>query len=872
MDRKALVLVVDDDRSARLIMKKALARTAFTVIEAENGLQALNAFEKHQPDLVLLDVNMPELDGFEACRRIRANPKSTTVPVMVITSKDDSNDIRKAYDAGATDFMPKPINSLILRERVSYMLRASDTARKLYQSQELLAKAQALACLGSFSYDPHGPDINFLSETFRTIFNLPDRSDTVTWAALWQTIHSGDRTILKHKLQRLQTEGIRFRQDIRLVGSDQGHRHAMLQMDSEVDSSGKVVRIIGFVQDITDRKLSELLERDKNQILQRIARKEPLAKIFREITEILERQRPHGFAAICQVEGGRIQKMLSASLPAKCCQSMAGIILSAKNGSCSAAAHLGRPVVVENTATSTFWEMSREVALAHGVASSASVPIISAAGQVLGTIALMHRHNYKATPADIELMENLANLAALAGEQHHLSEQLYYQARHDHLTGLSNRATLNDRLSQALKQSARSKTLGAYLLIDLDNFKNINDSHGHHTGDRLLKEVAKRLHQCVREGDVLSRMGGDEFVVVLTNLQKKKDAVRAASRILKSLNSNFMIESFKGFLEASIGISFFPENGIDGDALHKNADIAMYTAKNQGGNRFQFFDSKMHEAVVERLQIENELRKALERNEFELHYQPQLDLISKELLSMEALIRWNHPERGQIAPCRFIPVAEESRLIIPIGRWVLREACRQNREWQENGFPPVRVAVNVSAIQFMETDLVESVREALEETGLDPQWLELEITETAIVKDLEKACTDLQNIKNLGATTILDDFGSGHSSITYLDHMPLDGLKVDRHFIDGMSVIDALDNSRSSCFIKAFASLARDLQLNLVAEGIETEHQKEALKTLGYTIGQGFLFSAPLSAMDASVFLGEYTGEEMMQQTRPFVT
>ena len=862
MDEKALVLVVDDDHGARLIMKKALAQSGLTVMEAENGQQALNVFEKHQPDLVLLDVKMPEMDGFEACRRIRANPKSTTVPVMVITSKDDSNDIRKAYDAGATDFMPKPINSLILRERVSYMLRASDTACKLYQSQELLAKAQALACLGSFSYDPHGQGIHFLSETFRTIFNLPDRSDTVTWAALWQTIHSGDRTILKHKLQRLQTEGIRFRQDIRLVGSDQGHRHAMLQMDSEVDSSGKVVRIIGFVQDITDRKLSELLEKDKNQVMQQIARKEPLAKIFREITEILERQRPHGFSAICQVEKGRIQKMLSASLPPEFCQSMAGLTLSEKNGSCAATAHLGRPVVAENTGTSTFWEKIREAALVHQVASSASVPIISATGQVLGTIALMHRYNYKATPEDLELMESLANLAALAAEQSQLSEQLYYQARHDHLTGLSNRATLKDQLSQTLKQSVRSKTLGAYLLIDLDNFKFVNDTYGHHTGDRLLQEVAKRLQHCVREGDVLSRMGGDEFVVVLPNLKHKEDAVRAASRMLESLNSPFIVGSYKGIVEASIGISLFSQDGMDGDTLHKNADIAMYTAKNQGGNRFQFFDSKMHEAVVERLQIENELRKALERNEFELHYQPQLNMTSKELLSMEALIRWNHPEHGQIAPCRFIPVAEESRLIIPIGRWVLREACRQNREWQEKGFPPVRVAVNVSAVQFMETDFVDSIREALEETGLDPRWLELEVTETAIVKDLEKACTDLQNIKNLGVTTILDDFGAGHSSITYLDQMPLDGLKVDRHFVEGMNVVGTSHKSRSSYFIKAFSGLARDLQLNLVAEGIETEHQKEALKALDYTIGQGFLFSVPLSAMDASVFLDAYKSQD----------
>ncbi len=327
MERK--ILIVDDDRSARLILKKALAQTGFTVIEAENGHTATNVFEKHQPDLVLLDVSMPEMDGFEACRRIRANPKGATVPVMIITSTDGSDDIRKAYDAGATDFMSKPISSLIVKERVSYMLRASDTTRQLYQSQDVLAKAQALACMGSFSYDPHGTDIH-VSETFRTIFRLSDRSHAVTWDFLWQKIHSGDRTTLKHKLQKLHTEGISFRQDIRLVGSEQTDRYAMLQMDAEMDSGGNVARIIGIVQDITERKLSELLESDKNQIMQRIARKESLTKILHEITKLLERQRPHSMAAICQVDEGRIQTIYSPSLPPAFCQSLEGKVLSAK--------------------------------------------------------------------------------------------------------------------------------------------------------------------------------------------------------------------------------------------------------------------------------------------------------------------------------------------------------------------------------------------------------------------------------------------------------------------------------------------------------------------------------------------------------------
>ncbi len=854
MGKKIFILVVDDDPGARLLMKKTLEQTGFTVIEAENGRKAVAAFETLRPDLVLLDVNMPEMNGFEVCRRLRENSGGAAVPVMIITSADASEDIRRAYDAGATDFMSKPISSLILKERVSFMLRACATSRQLYQSKELLAKAQAVACMGSFFYEPNGSSIH-VSDTFRTIFRLADASEAVTWHLLWRKIHSDDRAALAHKLQKLQISGDRFQQDVRLVDPDQGDRFATLQIEAETDNKGKAARFIGIVQDITERKLSELLERDKNQVMQAIVKKESLTKIFLAITKLLERQRPYSRAAICQVGEGRIQTMLSTSLPAQFCKSMTGRALSTGNGTCAAAAHLEKPVASENTASSTFWKRSRDAVSAHGILSSVSVPIISGGGQVLGTVALMHHHIYKAAPADFDLMKNVANLAALAAEQHHLSEQLNYQARHDYLTGLANRATLAHWLSQTLKQSARNPSLGAYLLIDIDRFKHINDSHGHYAGDRLLQEVSKRLQQCVREGDVLSRVGGDEFVLVLSRLKHKQDAVRAAARILESFHSPFMIESFKGNIEASIGISLFPQDGMEGDVLHKNADVAMYIAKNQGGNRFQFFDSKMHEGVVHRLQIENELRKALERNEFELHYQPQLDLTSKKLMVMEALIRWNHPEHGQVAPAQFIPVAEESRLIIPIGRWALREACRQNVEWQKKGLPPVRVAVNVSAVQFTETNFVESIRETLEETGLDPKWLEVEITETVVMKDLKKARRDLQRIKKMGVTTTLDDFGSGHSSITYLDQMPLDGIKIDKHFIGSINIVNALEKCKSHNFVKAFANLAQDLQINLVAEGIETEHQREILKTLGYRIGQGFLFSAPLPAADAGNFL-----------------
>jgi len=597
------------------------------------------------------------------------------------------------------------------------------------------------------------------------------------------------------------------------------------------------------------------LETDQNQVMQRIARKEPLQEILLDAARILQRQRPLSLPAICRVEDDQIQAVVSPALPDPFCQSMVGTLLSTDNGTCAAAAYLGQPATADDVAVNAFWKNRREEALAHGLYSSASVPIFSGTGQILGTVTMMRRDPHHTSNADIALMERIANLVALAMEQNLLSQQLVFQAQHDPLTGLVNRGTLIHWMNQTLKKAARTPTSGAYMLIDLDRFKHINDSLGHHVGDLLLQEVAGRLRQCVRESDVLSRVGGDEFVLVLSEVDHEDDVARAARRVLQSFHSPFAIEGHKFPIEASIGIALFPKDAADGTALYKNADIAMYVAKNEGGNRFHFFDSKMHEAVVQRLQIENDLRKALERNEFELHYQPQLDLSSNKLLVMEALIRWNHPERGRIAPARFISVAEESRLIIPIGKWVLKQACRQNKAWQQQGFPPVRVAVNVSAVQFTETDFARTVQEALAETGLDPYWLEVEITETVVLKNMEKVCENLEKLQEVGVTTTLDDFGTGYSSISYLTQMHLDGIKIDQSFIRDLEILPTLNEPRNTHFIKAFATLAQNLHLHLVAEGVETREQRQLLTKMGYTIGQGFLFSAPLPANEASVFL-----------------
>jgi diguanylate cyclase (GGDEF)-like protein len=854
MEKPPLILIADDDRSTRLVLKNAMEQNGYEVVEAVDGSEAVAAFDARRPDLVLLDVIMPGMDGFAACRTLRDRPGGLAVPIVIITAANDMDAIRDAYNAGATDFIPKPISRIILKERARYMLRASQTAAQLQRSQELLARAQSLARLGSFFYVPGSAELQ-TSEEFRRILELDTGARGVTWEDFWNRIHPDDQKALSPLFEQARTVGAHFQQDIRILSESAGERYAMLQVNAETDCDGRIARLAGIIQDITDRKLSELLESSQNLILQRIARQEPLERIFAETALLVERQCLQGAGVICEVSDGRIQNVVAPSLAPEYRQALIGTPLSAEGGTCAAAAYLGEAAVAENIENSVFWKEQIPLARAHGFRSSASVPIFSASGRILGTVGVMRRQLYHSSNAEIELMERMANLAALAIEQQHLRELLTYQAQHDSLTGLINRGALRHWLSQRLKQLSRSTTQGAYLLIDLDRFKQINDSLGHPVGDTLLQAVAHRLQSCLRETDLLSRVGGDEFVLFMPEIHDQGDPVRAAYRILEAFHEDFVIDDHRLHVEASIGITFFPQDATDADALHRNADIAMYVAKNQGGNRFQIFDSKMQEALVQRLRMENDLRKALERGEFELYYQPQLDLYSNRVVVLEALIRWNHPEGGRIPAERFIHVAEESRLIIPIGRWVLEEACRQNLQWQKEGLPPVRVAVNVSTVQFSEPNFAETVRDTLERIGLSPRWLEVEITETVLLNDIERALANLKRLKELGITTTLDDFGTGYSSITYLREMPLDGIKIDKSFIRDMETAPVSEQCRNTNFIKAFSTLARNLNLQLVAEGIETEDQSNALKALGYTIGQGFLFSLPLSGVETGALL-----------------
>ncbi|WP_319242143.1 EAL domain-containing protein [uncultured Propionivibrio sp.] len=423
-------------------------------------------------------------------------------------------------------------------------------------------------------------------------------------------------------------------------------------------------------------------------------------------------------------------------------------------------------------------------------------------------------------------------------------------AHHDPLTGLPNRVLLRDRVEQAMAQASRLQSRVALMFLDLDRFKTINDSLGHPVGDELLKEAVNRLKRCVRDSDTISRQGGDEFMIVLNDVRDGDAVARVAEHIQQQMREPVDIEGHRLSTSFSIGVSIFPDDGQDFDTLLKKADTAMYHAKEAGRNGHRFFTEQMNRRVVEHLTMETQLRRALENGEFILHYQPQMDLNEGTIVGVEALIRWNSREHGLVSPARFIPVAEESGLIVPIGAWVLREACRQAREWQLAGIDPFVMAVNLSAVQFRHHDLINSVINALVLSDLDSQWLELELTESILIQDAEATLEAIRRLKSLGIKLSVDDFGTGYSSLTYLKRFSVDKLKIDQSFVR-----DLARDPEDAAIVRAIIQMAHSLRLRTIAEGVETEELASLLRVFHCDEIQGFWLARPMPAREMEDFL-----------------
>jgi diguanylate cyclase (GGDEF)-like protein/PAS domain S-box-containing protein len=706
---QALILIVDDDASARRMMQKVLLREGFAVAEAEDGEQALSVFDELRPDAVLLDVEMPVMDGFIACRKLRERRDAEHIPVLMVTGLEDMSSVNRAYDEGATDFIAKPINWPSLGHRVRYMLRASKTVAELaYTVRELdknrarLTKAQDIAHLGSWEIDTETQEMSWSEEIYR-VLGVERQAVTPSIETFLAMVHADEREQIRYWFSLPLRAGETNTVSHRIVRPDGIQRTVQQHVEANGDEDGKVTEIYGTLQDVTELRESE----------------------------------------------DRIRQL----------------------------------------------------------------------------------------------------------------------AYFDTLTGLPNRESFKLHLQQLMELSRRHDRRLGLLFLDLDDFKRINDTLGHTTGDLLLKTVAERLQHCVRSCDVIGRMdrdalghivarfGGDEFTILLAEIKEPDDIAVVAKRILDTLAQPMNLCDHEVVITPTMGIAVFPEDGSDPEALLKNADTAMYSAKRRGKNVYQFYTDAMNVTAVERLTMESGLRNALKRNELELHYQPQMDVSSGRILGLEALLRWNSDDLGSVPPNKFIPLAEESGLIIPIGEWVLRTACAQVKTWQDSGANIARIGVNISARQFIHGGFTNTVARILEDTGLAPECLELEITESLLMQDAEGAIGILRDLKELGVLLAIDDFGTGYSSLSYLKRFPIDRLKIDRELVR-----DITTNAEDAAITKAVIAMAKTMNLRVIAEGVETEEELLFLTKKRCHEIQGFYLSRPVPAEDVGALLRVQNG------------
>jgi diguanylate cyclase (GGDEF)-like protein len=516
----------------------------------------------------------------------------------------------------------------------------------------------------------------------------------------------------------------------------------------------------------------------------------------------------------------------------------------------------GKPCVSNDYLVESTPAVFRGVLRNDGAEAAAALPL-QVRGRTMGVMLFLAAEKNTFTFEFTELLQRLAANLSFAmenfdrvDEKTKADERIEYLASHDSLTRLPNREMFNELLRCEIESAQRQQRRFAVLFIDLDRFKVINDSLGHQAGDALLVEVAARLRRALRAGDVVARLGGDEFVVIIGDVDQTSDIERIARNLLSVLSQPLLLSDHEWQTTASIGIAMYPADGLDVQTLTKNADMAMYRAKEDGKNGFRRFTEDTKNLSIESLQLEAALRRALERRQFSLHYQPKVGMAGEGVTGVEALLRWNHPEFGAVSPAQFIPLAEETGLVVPIGRWVLREACAQAMRWQKSGFDPLSVAVNLSPRQFADGHLLDDINEALERSGLSPQLLQLEVTESMVMRNVSRSVKVMEAIRSRGARLAIDDFGTGYSSMSLLKQLPIDTIKIDRSFVRDLPA-----DSEDCAIVQAIISMAKALDLMIIAEGVETAEQESFLRDLGCDEMQGFLFSRPVAAEDLASVL-----------------
>ncbi len=822
------VLLVDKDPDRAGLVRKSLCgmnRGNYHVKWTRSIDDSIERLSREEFSVVLLDLQ--DLNGSTSndIHRLSKYAKSTLFVVML--ENDDVELIRKVIAQGADDYLDKSqLNHYWLPNILNCMIDSHSSRYQLTLSETKFRTMSDNSPLGIFVSDSQGNCI-YTNAAYQKISGIDfKRTQETNWTT---AVHPDDRQRVYAEWQQAELEHADFKTEFRFLQNDESVMWT--RVHSAPMKAGKASA--GYVQtfeDISARKVNELELKIAKEALYD-------AKEQAEVT-----LNSIGDAVMTSNLKGRVTYLNKAA------ESMTGWSCSESLGKPLAEVfHIINSKTGKVVADPSIRAMKEDIIV--GLASdSVLIRRDGLESPIEDSAAPIHDRHGKVSGAVI-VFHDVTQSVAMAQKMAHL-------AHHDFLTRLPNRLLLEDRLLQALMQAKRHTKILALLFIDLDFFKYINDSLGHFVGDKLLKSVSARLISCVRNADTVSRLGGDEFVILLSEVEGALDVSHIAEKILSSLAQAHHIDKNELHITPSIGISIFPEDGNDVETLLKNADTAMYNAKEKGRNRYEFFKSEMNISSVKRMQVEVRLRRAIQNKEFFLHYQPMYDLATGKINGLEALIRWEDPKRGLIYPKDFIPIAEECGLIVPLGQWVLGEVCRQIRIWMDSDVTVVPVAVNISALEFRHKGFLEAVKQTLKSTGVAAQFIELELTESLLMHDIESSIQLLQSLKKLGIKLAIDDFGTGFSSLSYLKKFPIDTLKIDQSFVH-----DIITDADDATIVSAVIGMGKNLNQTVIAEGVETLAQLEFLQTHHCDVGQGFWFSKPVSADSIDLLLRAQTSK-----------